>query len=50
MCILQSIMKAIRIQQTGGPEVLRYDDDEVPKPGPRQALVKIEAAGVKPAP
>jgi NADPH2:quinone reductase len=39
-------MKAIRIHATGGPEVLRYEDTDVPKPGPRQALVKIEAAGV----
>jgi NADPH2:quinone reductase len=39
-------MKAIRIQQTGGPEVLRYEDIEIPKPEPQQALVKIEAIGV----
>jgi NADPH2:quinone reductase len=39
-------MKAIRVRQTGGPEVLQYEDVEVPKPGPKQALVKIEAAGV----
>lgn len=39
-------MKAIRIHQAGGPEVLQYEDVEVPKPGPQQALVKIEAAGV----
>ncbi|MEX2303341.1 MAG: quinone oxidoreductase [Bryobacterales bacterium] len=39
-------MKAIRIHATGGPEVLQYEDTGVPKPGPRQALVKIEAAGV----
>jgi NADPH2:quinone reductase len=39
-------MKAIRIRQTGGPEVLQYEDVEVPKPGPQQALIKIEAAGV----
>ena len=39
-------MKAIRIHATGGPEVLQYEDTDVPKPGPRQALVKIEAAGV----
>jgi NADPH2:quinone reductase len=39
-------MKAIRVHQTGGPEVLRYEDLAVPKPGPQQALIKIEAAGV----
>jgi NADPH2:quinone reductase len=39
-------MKAIRIHKTGGPEALQYEDVDVPKPGPKQALVKIEAAGV----
>jgi NADPH2:quinone reductase len=39
-------MKAIRIHRTGGPEVLQYEDTDAPKPGPQQALVKIEAAGV----
>jgi NADPH2:quinone reductase len=39
-------MKAIRIHKTGGPEVLQYEDVDAPKPGPQQALVKIEAAGV----
>ena len=39
-------MKAIRVHQTGGPEVLQYEEVEVPKPGPNQALVKIEAIGV----
>ena len=39
-------MKAIRIHELGGPEVLRYEDvpDPVPKPG--DAVVKVEAAGV----
>jgi NADPH2:quinone reductase len=39
-------MKAIRIQQIGGPEVLRLEDIPTPKPGPGQALVKLEAIGV----
>src|SRR5690348_1104108 len=39
-------MKAIRIHQLGGPEVLRYEDIPTPTPGRGQALVKIEAAGV----
>jgi NADPH2:quinone reductase len=39
-------MKAIRIHQHGGPEVLRYEDIPTPTPGRGQALVKIEAAGV----
>lgn len=39
-------MKAIRFHQTGGPEVLKYEDVDDPQPGPGQALVEIQAAGV----
>lgn len=39
-------MKAIRVHEYGGPEVLRYEEIPVPEPGPGQARVKIEAAGV----
>ena len=39
-------MHAIRVHQTGGPEVLRYESVERPSPGPGQALVKIDAVGV----
>jgi len=39
-------MKAIRVHSPGGPEALRYEDVERPAPGPGQALVKVEAAGV----
>jgi len=39
-------MKAIRVNQTGGPEVLQYEEIPTPFPGPGQALVKIEASGV----
>ena len=39
-------MQAIRVHQTGGPEVLRYERVERPSPGPGQALVKVDAAGV----
>src|SRR6059058_1869851 len=39
-------MKAIRVLQTGGPEVLQYVRIETPKPGAGQALVRIEAIGV----
>jgi len=37
---------AIRVHQTGGPEVLRYERVERPSPGPGQALVRVEAAGI----
>ena len=39
-------MKAIRINETGGPEVLSYEDLEVPEPGPGEARVKLAASGV----
>src|SRR5262249_29566048 len=39
-------MKAIRIRESGGPDVLRYEDLPVPSPGPEEALVKVEAVGV----
>ncbi|MBI4280551.1 MAG: quinone oxidoreductase [Armatimonadetes bacterium] len=39
-------MKAIRIHEIGGPEVLRYEDVAAPEPGPREARVKVEAVGV----
>ncbi len=39
-------MKAIQVQQTGGPEALKLVDLPVPKPKPNEAVVKIAAAGV----
>jgi NADPH2:quinone reductase len=39
-------MKAIQIQQTGGPEVMLLVDLPVPQPKPNEAVVKIAAAGV----
>ncbi|MCZ6632885.1 MAG: quinone oxidoreductase [bacterium] len=39
-------MKAIRVHQTGGPEVLTLDDIPTPEPGAGEVLVKIEAAGL----
>jgi NADPH2:quinone reductase len=39
-------MKAVRVHQTGGPEVLRYEDVAEPSPAPNQAVVKVEAAGI----
>jgi NADPH2:quinone reductase len=39
-------MKAIRIHQYGGPDVLKYEDVPTPEPGKSEALVKIGAAGV----
>ena len=39
-------MKAVFVDQPGGPENLRYADLPMPTPGPGQALVKIAASGV----
>ncbi len=39
-------MKAIRIHETGGPEVLSYEDIPDPQPGSGQVLVKVAASGV----
>ena len=39
-------MKAIQVSAPGGPDVLQYLDVPQPTPGPGQALVKIDAAGV----
>ncbi|HET7370786.1 MAG TPA: NADPH:quinone reductase [Gammaproteobacteria bacterium] len=42
------LMKAVRVYEFGGPEVLRYEDTPIPSPGPRQALIQVHAAGVNP--
>ncbi len=38
--------KAIRIYETGGPEVLRWEDDDPGKPEAGEALVRHEAVGL----
>jgi NADPH2:quinone reductase len=39
-------MKAIRFHQTGGPDVLHYEDVELPPPGPGVVRVRHTAVGV----
>jgi len=41
-------MKAIRIHQYGGPEVLAQVETQRPTPGPNELLIKVEAASVNP--
>lgn len=38
--------KAIRIHETGGPEVLRWEEVEVGRPGPGEALIRQTAIGL----
>ena len=40
------MVKAIVIHETGGPEVLRWEDVEVGDPGPGEARIKHEAVGL----
>jgi NADPH:quinone reductase len=41
-------MKAIRVEQFGGPEVLQLKDVSDSEPGPNQILIKVQAIGVNP--
>ncbi|TMP89740.1 MAG: NADP-dependent oxidoreductase, partial [Verrucomicrobia bacterium] len=41
-------MKAIRIHNYGGPEVLHYEDAPRPEPQAGEVLVRVHAAGVNP--
>ena len=43
-------MKAVRIHQFGGPEVLKYETNvPVPQPGPGEVLVNVKVVGLNPA-
>ena len=39
-------MKAVRVHAVGGPEVMKYEDVDVPRPGPGEVLVKVTATGL----
>jgi NADPH:quinone reductase-like Zn-dependent oxidoreductase len=39
-------VKAIRLHEEGGPEVLRYEDVPDPEPGPDEVLVELRAASL----
>ena len=43
-----SVMKAIRVRQFGGPEVLKLEEIPVSKPSAGQILVRVHAVGVNP--
>jgi NADPH:quinone reductase-like Zn-dependent oxidoreductase len=40
------LVKAVRIHEDGGPDVLRYEDVPDPEPGPNEVLVSLRAAGL----
>ncbi|MDX6380013.1 MAG: NADPH:quinone reductase [Rubrobacteraceae bacterium] len=42
----RSEMKAIRVHEYGGPEVLSYEEVPVPEPGSGEARVRLSASGV----
>src|SRR3989442_2651655 len=42
----EGAMKAVRIHEQGGPEVLRYEEVPAPDPGPGEARVRLVACGV----
>lgn len=39
-------MRAVRVHETGGPDVLRLEEAAVPEPGAGEAAVRVEYAGV----
>jgi NADPH:quinone reductase-like Zn-dependent oxidoreductase len=39
-------VKAVRIHEDGGPEVLRYEDAPDPEPGPDDVLIELRAASL----
>ncbi|PZH15012.1 NADPH:quinone reductase [Streptomyces sp. NTH33] len=41
-------MRAIRLHEHGGPEVLSYDEAPMPELGPGEVLVRVHAVGINP--
>jgi NADPH2:quinone reductase len=41
-------MKAIRVREFGGPQVMRVEEVPNPSPGPLQVVIDVKAAGVNP--
>jgi NADPH:quinone reductase-like Zn-dependent oxidoreductase len=40
------LTRIIRIHELGGPEVLRYEDVELPQPGPKEVSIAVRAIGL----
>lgn len=45
---IPAAMNAVRMHKFGGPEVLKYEEVSVPRPGDGEVLVRVHAAGVNP--
>jgi zinc-binding alcohol dehydrogenase/oxidoreductase len=45
-CRYDRAVKAVRIHEDGGPDVLRYEDAPDPRPGPGEVLVRLRAASL----
>ena len=43
---LCAALKAVRIHEDGGPDVLRYEDAPDPTPGPGEVLIRLRAASL----
>ena len=41
-------MKAVRLHEFGGPEVLKYEDAPKPEAGPSEVLIQVKAVSVNP--
>ena len=46
MADIPNTMRALRIHEQGGPEVIQLDEIPVPHPKGDQVLIKVEHAGV----
>jgi NADPH:quinone reductase-like Zn-dependent oxidoreductase len=43
-----AMMKAIRLHEFGGPDVLRYEDAPKPTPKAGEVLIRVHAVGINP--
>jgi len=41
-------VKAIRVHEFGGPDVLLFQDEQMPEPGPAEVVVRMRAIGINP--
>ncbi len=42
-------MKVLRFHETGGPEVLRYEDADTPEPGAGEVRIRVAGSAFNPA-